>query len=310
MLRLVLLAALSPACSDASKDEHAPRLSANDTTPALTSGPAPTAAGEDDSVDTRAVPSAGSASPEPEQESGAMPAFDHAYSGWNELLGRHVRGDRFNYGGLAKEKAKLDAVLAELAAVTPKQLAAFNEKQRFAYWINVYNAYCVKLVVDNYPVESIRDLGGKMFGRVWDKEYIPLEAHHPDGDDDPLSLNDVEHEILRKQFEDARLHAAINCASISCPPLRGEAFVAERLDKQLDEQMRAFLADTTRNQLEPGKKRVRLSEIFSWFSSDFERDAGSVRAYVARYAPGKDTAWIEKASVSHLDYDWGLNDAK
>jgi len=233
--------------------------------------------------------------------------FDREHRHWTELLAAHVRGDAVDYVGLKERRAALQVYLDELASVTPEELASWSRDDRFAYWINAYNAFCVQLVVDNYPLESIRDLGGKLLGRVWDKEYIPLTAHHPDGDDDRLSLNDLEHEILRVQFPDARLHAAINCASYSCPPLRPEAFVGSRLDVQLDEQMRGFVADRARNQLDAAAGKAVVSELFSWFSEDFERDAGSVRSYLARFAPG-DGGWIEKADLEYLDYDWSLND--
>ncbi len=249
------------------------------------------------------------AAPATAQEAGQTTVeFDHSYADWSEILGKHVRGDRLDYAALKKESAKLDGVLNALASVTPAQLGSWDEEQRFAYWINVYNAFCVKLVVDDYPIDSIRDLGGTLFGKVWDKEFIPLAAHHPEGDNDSLSLNDVEHGILRAQFKDARLHAAINCASISCPPLRAGAFTPKQLDAQLEEQMRAFVGDPRRNKIMAGERRVRISALFSWFSEDFERDAGSVQAYIARFAPGADKAWINDARVDHLDYDWNLND--
>lgn len=250
--------------------------------------------------------------PSPIETSPASPLaegaeFDQEHRRWTKLLAEHVQGDAVDYVGLKGRRAELQAYLDELAAVTPAQLASWTRDERFAYWINTYNAFCIQLVVDNYPVDSIRDLGGKLFGRVWDKEYIPLAAHHPDGDDDPLSLNDVEHEILRPRFADARLHAAVNCASVSCPPLRPEAFVAERLDAQLGEQMRGFLADDARNRFDRDAREANVSEIFDWFAADFERDAGSVRAYLARFAPG-DGSWIREADLDYLDYDWSLND--
>ena len=136
-----------------------------------------------------------------------------------------------------------------------------------------------------------------------------MRAHHPGGKDEDLSLNDIEHGILRKKFKDARVHAAINCASASCPPLRAEAFVADRLDAQLDEQMRAFVTDGSRNHLVREKNRLELSEIFQWFAEDFERDAGSVKDYLARFAAPEDADFIRKAKVSYIDYDWDLNDA-
>jgi len=237
--------------------------------------------------------------------------FDHEHARWTRVLERHVHGDRFDYAALKADPAELEAYLDELHAVTPDQVAGWSREQRYAFWINAYNAHTIAKVVRSYPLDSIKDLS-TAFGlqSVFDQEFIPMEAFHPDGDGDRLSLNDVEHGILRKEFRDARVHAAINCASISCPPLRDEAFVAARLDGQLDEQMRAFLADPRRNRFDPEGGEVRLSEIFKWFAEDFERDAGSVRAWVERWAPADRKAMVGDARIRYLDYDWGLNDVE
>ena len=237
--------------------------------------------------------------------------FDHSHARWTGLLQERVTAEGFDYAAVVADRASLDAYIAELQAVTPEELEGWTEEQRFAFWINVYNAYTIRKVVDNYPLKSIRKLSGA-FGlkSVFDQEFIPMRAFHPDGKKDDLSLNDVEHGILRVQFEDARLHAAINCASVSCPPLRAEAFVADRLDEQLEEQMRGFVTDATRNRFDRDSGTMRISEIFKWFEEDFERDAGSVREYLIRFAPEDDREFLRKAKLRYLDYDWGLNEAK
>ena len=236
-------------------------------------------------------------------------SFDHGHTTWTELLRKHVRGTDFDYGALAKEPAALTAYLDRLQAVTPAELEGWTEKQRFAFWINAYNAYTIQKVIENYPLESIRELD-KAFGlkSVFDQAWIPMQAHHPKKPGKALSLNDIEHEILRVDFADARLHAAINCASESCPPLLGEAFVADRLDEQLETQMRAFVADPSRNRFDREKGVAYLSEIFKWFAEDFERDAESVRAYVIRFAPEEQAAFLREAKLRYLDYSWDLND--
>ena len=236
--------------------------------------------------------------------------FDHSHALWTEVLAAHVRGDDFDYAGVKKDPTKLRTYLAELQAVTPEQVAGWTTEQRFAFWINVYNAHTIQKVVDNYPIKSIRKLD-KAFGvkTVFNQEWIPMRRFDPDEDGDELSLNDIEHEILRARFPDARVHAAINCASVSCPPLRSEAFVATELDRQLQEQMSAFVVDTKRNKLDRDDERLRLSEIFKWFREDFERDAGSVRDYLIRYAPTEQASFIRQAKIRYLDYDWDLNDA-
>ena len=235
-------------------------------------------------------------------------AFDHQHALLGELLGAHVTPDGVRYADLAMESDKLDRYLATVQSVSPTELQGWTENQRFAFWINTYNAHILALIVDNYPVDSIRDLGGAVFGQIWDLELIPMGAHNPDGSGDNLSLGDIEHEILRPTFLDARVHAAINCASESCPPLLPEVYVADRLDAQLTGAMEAFLQDKSRNQIDAKQGKLKLSSLFDWFAEDFERDAGSVRDYVARYGGQSDTAWLADASLSYLDYSWALND--
>ena len=239
----------------------------------------------------------------------ASTEFDHAHTLWTEVLRAHVKGDGFDYAALKQDPSKLEAYLELLHAVSPAELEGWTEAQRFAFWIDVYNAHTIRLMIENYPLKSIRKLDGA-FGikSVFDKEFIPMRAHHPGGKDEDLSLNDVEHEILRKQFKDARVHAAINCASKSCPPLRDEAFVAERLDAQLEQQMRALVNDPSRNRFDREKEELRISEIFEWFAEDFEREAKSVKEYLVRFAPPDQAEFIRGAKLRHLDYDWDLND--
>lgn len=251
-------------------------------------------------------------SPEAIAQEPAEPGFDHAHALWTEVVKEHVRGDRFDYERLGKNREKLDRYLAMLGAVERVELDAWTKEQRHAFWINAYNAYTVHLVVKSYPVESIKDIGS-LLSSVWDKSFIPLGRLIDDGEPRELSLNQIEHEILRPRFKDARVHAAVNCASRGCPPLRDEAFVAERLDQQLDQQTRAWLADAARNRFEPDKRRVQISQIFGWFEEDFVRDAGSVRAWLARYGPPEHAKWLQsdaKIEVSHLDYSWELNDVE
>jgi hypothetical protein len=235
--------------------------------------------------------------------------FDHDHKLWTGVMAKHVKADRFDYAALKKDRGALDAYLAQLKAATPAQLASWTREQRYAFWINAYNANCIALVLGEYPVESIKDIGG-WFTAVWDKRFIDMTALDPQGKGRKLSLTDIEHVILRPQFKDARVHAAINCASLSCPPLRAEAFVAARLNEQLDDSVRRWLADATRNRFEPAKNRLQISAIFDWFKEDFEREGG-VRAWIAKFAPPEHVEWLRssaKLELATLDYSWKLND--
>ena len=245
------------------------------------------------------------------------PAFDHGHAAWSAVLKECVKGDGFDYAHLAADRRGLTAYLDALHAVTPAELAAWSEPQRFAFWINAYNAHVVERVLERYPVKSINELDTRA-AKVFDQAFIPMRALHPEeaegpggpgGKDEPLSLNDIENGILRPRFHDARLHAAINCAARSCPPLRGEAFVAERLSDQLDQQMRAFLADASRNRIDPEKQELRLSRVFEWFAADFEREGG-VSAFVARFVPAARADFVRATKPAFLEYDWALNDAR
>ncbi len=158
----------------------------------------------------------------------------------------------------------------------------------------------MKLIVDHYPVSSIKDIKNRIpfVNSVWDIKFINIQGQEFD-------LNAIEHGILRKNFLDGRIHAAINCASYSCPRLRDEAFYADRLESQLENAMRIFVNDPLRNKV--GTDRAEISKIFSWFGSDFKKDAGSVRDFINRYAS---EPLNPNGKISHLDYDWSLNKAK
>jgi hypothetical protein len=235
-------------------------------------------------------------------------AFDAIHAPWTAILQRRVKGGDFDYAGIAKERAPLDAYVAALEAVKPDAVAALSAREQFAFWINVYNAYTVKHVVDGWPVKSIRDLGDEKVS-IWDRELVPLGRLAPKLMRERLTLNDVEHKILRPGFGDARLHAAVNCASKGCPALRAEAFVAAKLDAQLDEQVKLWLADASRNRFDRDGRRIEVSKVFEWFAEDFRKESGSVPAWIARFRPD-DRDWLtgaQKPEVKYQEYDWAIN---
>jgi len=237
--------------------------------------------------------------------------FDVIHAPWTAILAKRVRGGDFDYAGLAKERKELDVYVASLEAVKPEAFAALSRPEKFAFWVNAYNAYTVKRVLDGYPVKSIRDLGDEKLS-VWDRDLAPLGALHPALAKSKLTLNEIENKILRPTFMDARVHAAVNCASKGCPPLRAEAFVGEKLDAQLDEQVKAWLADTSRNRIDAKKRRLEISKVFEWFAEDFQSEAGGAPGWIARFRPA-DKNWLiarPKPEITFLEYDWALNEAK
>ncbi|MDE0828492.1 MAG: DUF547 domain-containing protein [Vicinamibacterales bacterium] len=231
--------------------------------------------------------------------------FDHSHTAWTEVLTRHVANDGgitvVDYAAIQADASGLERYVDVVTRVTPAQFETWSEPQRLAFLINAYNALTVTLIVDNYPVTSIKDLGG-WFSSPWKQRFFTLlgkERH----------LDDIEHGLIRAQFDEPRIHFAANCAASGCPPLRAEAYVALRLDGQLEDNARVFLRDVRRNRYEDGT--LWLSELLDWYESDFTRHGGSLKTFVAA-RPADDPAAAAviagpKTRVRFLDYDWTLN---
>ncbi|MFY0593314.1 DUF547 domain-containing protein [Roseivirga sp.] len=219
------------------------------------------------------------------------------HSDWTVLLAKHVKpGGLVDYKGFIKDKDELNAYADYLSNNAPAD--DWTDEEQIAYWINAYNVFTVKLIVDNYPVKSIKDLNPKLsiptIRSVWTKEWFKI------GGED-FSLDRIEHKILRKDFDEPRIHFAVNCASISCPTLRNEAYTANKLNDQLEEQAKIFLNDTTRNTITPD--RITVSKIFSWFGGDFKNGQTLVQ-FINRYT---EVEINDKAKVKYMNYNWDLN---
>lgn len=227
--------------------------------------------------------------------------FDHSHQRWNELLTGFVKGGVVDYAGLKKAPAALEAYLAELSSICPAAYAAWSKPQKVALWVNAYNAWTIKTVLDHYPLASIKEIG-LLPGAAWRDRFIPMASLR--GGRGNLSLNDLEHEILRKDFPDARLHFALVCASKSCPELRSEAYRAEQLEAQLDDAGRRFLADPSKNAWDAATKTWHVSSIFKWYASDFERDGPGLVPFLKRFAAEVGTT---QPTLDYLTYDWTLN---
>lgn len=231
--------------------------------------------------------------------------FDHSHAAWTSVLNRYVKDGFVDYAGLKKDGwADLGAYLRSLESVCRGHYDTWTREQKLAYWINAYNAYTVALIIEHYPLKSIRKIG-LLPGAAFREEFIPLKGVRGK----TLSLNDIENEILRKDFTEPRIHFAIVCASKGCPTLRSEAYQAADLDRQLDAAARAFVRDPAKNRFDTATRTLRLSSIFKWFREDFERAAKTLPEFVARYADEPTAAAIQAESVrvEFLDYDWSLN---
>jgi len=233
----------------------------------------------------------------------SCPPFDHDHSAWTDLLRRWVSDGRVDYTAWLREgRQPLAAYLAALSATCASDYQTWSDAQRLAFWINTYNAFTVELILDNYPLASIRKIGW-LPGAAFRKQFIPM----PGLKGRTVSLNDIEHDTIRADFADARIHFALVCASRSCPPLRAEAYRGADLDRQLADQARIFLGDASKNRFDAAAKTLYLSAIFDWFAADFRAAAGSVQAFVAPYM-GDPRAAEPGVRIEFLDYDWSLND--
>ena len=211
---------------------------------------------------------------------------------FDSLLQKNVdKTGRVDYQSLKNNETLLDNYLAYIQNNEPTKDWSSNKKK--AFWINTYNAYTIKIILNNYPLKSIRDI--KIDGKTaWKIPFVKVGQKR-------YTLDQIEHEILRKKFNDPRIHVGINCASVSCPRLWDFAFTEDNIASSLDNLMKVFINDTTRNKI--SKKNVALSEIFNWFSKDFIKN-GTIISYLNTYAAIKIS---EKASIKYLTYDWSLN---
>ncbi|MFK7826231.1 MAG: DUF547 domain-containing protein [Oligoflexales bacterium] len=232
-------------------------------------------------------------------------AFDHKHQTWNLVLQNYVNSNSFvDYSGLKQDQDKLKNYLGQLESISKEEFNSWTSNERKAFLINAYNAFTIKLILDHYPINSIKDIGN-IFTSPWKKKFFKLL------DGRIKTLDQIEHDELRNMFEDYRIHAAVNCASNSCPPLRSKAFTAMDLDEQLDEQMQLWLADRSRNIFAPASNEIKLSMIFKWYRSDFETWGEGLNTVILRYGPPEAASLLaNSANLSHLSYDWQLNDAK
>jgi len=228
--------------------------------------------------------------------------FDASHAAWDALVKRHVvvlpggHASQVRYDGFVADRKALQAYLGALSGVSRAQFDGWAKDERKAFLINAYNAFTVEKILTRWPdIRSIWDFG-KIFGNPFKDDFFRLLG-------EPMTLDGIEHGMLRKPgaYDDPRVHFAVNCASIGCPMLREEAYVAARLDAQLEEQALRFLSDRSRNRFRDG--RLAVSKIFDWFAEDFEPRAKFFTRYrEALGYPGGDVP------VDFLDYDWSLND--
>ncbi len=248
-------------------------------------------------------------------------SIDHSYADFGELLRQHVVGARVDYAALQMNREDLDSIVETFGTVTELEFDGWSREHQIAYLINAYNAFTLQAVIDHYPIDggwfsflrwaprnSIRQIGGVWTERRWSAAGAEL------------TLDELEHERLRAPYGEARIHFAINCAAISCPPLRRAPYVGERLDRQLIVAARDYLASPEGLQIEG--ETIRASSVFDWFGEDFieeyshlvdapgsDRDR-AILGVVAKYGPAEASQLAQSgdARLRFLSYDWELND--
>lgn len=242
---------------------------------------------------------------------------------FDSLLVVSVHNGRVNYRALKQHPEMLNRYLRQLQAVDADSFQSWSREEQMAFWINAYNAITLKGILDNYPIHygslvsrlrfpqnSIRQISG-----FWDKHFVPLLGKE-------ISLNDIEHRILREKYRDPRIHFTLVCASLGCPDLRDRAYPGQNLDEALDNAARKFINDSTKVFLDQSKNILYLSSIFDWYRSDFrnsssaipfsgyDTDERGILSFIARYLPPEQVQFIQTnhPKIKFLDYDWSLNE--
>ncbi|MFT6986971.1 MAG: hypothetical protein ACJAT7_002821 [Psychromonas sp.] len=237
-------------------------------------------------------------------------AADFQHKQWDQLLKKYVvniqqgRATQVDYAGMKTDRVELKQYLAALSKVSDVTFQGWSESQRLAFLINGYNAWTVELILTEYPnLESIKDLGS-LFSSPWKKDFIPLLGK-------TRSLDNIEQDLIRGNFKEPRIHFALNCASIGCPALRGEAYQSDLLEAQLSDAINLFLSDSSRNRLQGNE--LQISKIFKWYQDDFEQQQTLAQFLVKNGKALKLTEQQQQAllrgdiDIEYLDYNWSLN---
>jgi hypothetical protein len=233
-----------------------------------------------------------SSTPSEQVKENNVSSINFNHQKFDELLKKHVTSSgKVNYKGIKSESGKLETYIKELQTEYAN-LNSWSRNKQLAFWINVYNAHTIQLIINNYPLSSITTLKA---GKPWDYKFIKLG-------DDTFTLNDVENTIIRPKYNEPRIHFAVNCAAKSCPKLMNKAWTEDNLNSALTTQTKAFLANTTENTI--GVNKVKLSKIFEWYNADFIK-SGSLISFIKKYSAASIN---DDAKVTYNEYNWDLNE--
>jgi len=256
---------------------------------------------------------------------GSENALDKIFTDYADILRAHVDNQGMvSYKDLSADPGKLDAFAQQLATLDRPTFDKWNDSERIAFWINAYNGLTLKAIIDNYPIEaswtvslrfpnnSIRQIPG-----VWNRLKFSIMGR-------AMTLDEIEHGILRNEFDEPRIHMALVCAAMGCPPLRNEPYIGSILDQQLDDQAKRFLSNQAKFSIDHERQIVYLSSIFKWFRKDFAKTYGgderfsnygaserAVLSFISRYIGESNSTLLAGETIyriNYLDYDWSLNE--
>lgn len=224
-------------------------------------------------------------------------ALDPSHQAFTAVLEKVVKGDSVDYESLKEDPDALGSYLVSLSEVPEEDFKQWDDSKQIAFLINLYNASTLKLIVDSYPVKSIKDIRSP-----WGQNRVKVFGK-------AVSLDHVENNLLRENHQEPRIHFALNCASIGCPPLRAEAYTGENLESQLTSQTRSFLSNEKFTRYDPATNVLVLSPIFKWFEKDFLAKSESILKFVTPYLPETAAKALKagNTSVQYGEYDWSLN---
>ncbi len=234
------------------------------------------------------------------RENTDLPNSPFSHDLCNQVLQEHVEDGRVDYAKLKANPEQFEKYLDQLATAKPDKMS-YNTQM--AFWINAYNALIIKGVIDRYPIKSVKKV--KLFNGFFSRLKFHVAG-------ETYSLDHIEHDIIRKEFVDPRIHFALVCASISCPPIESTVYLPETVEERLDAVTLKFVTDPEKVRLDRDKRRVYLSKIFKWYKKDFTEGYEGVADFLSDYLSPDDAEFVltENVEFHYLDYDWNLNDIK
>ena len=248
-----------------------------------------------------------------------MANFDHSHSQFTRVLTEFVKDGTVNYRNLQQKPDSFNEYIKQLESIKESEFDQWNQEEKLTYWVNAYNAFTINIILENYPIKKGKGLKAKMYPEnsirqisgVWDKINVKSGGKS-------FTLNDMEHEVLRKKFEEPRIHFAIVCASIGCPELWNHAYEAKHIDDQLEQATKRFVKNREKVRVDLTNGTLYLSKILDWFKEDFSEFKGETKygkyngvvSFCYGYFPKavQNQLKSNRLRIKWLEYDWSLNE--